>query len=91
MEKLQVLKHSRPGLIPEDVNVYEDFGISRSFRRGATSTARVRGVEDKHVVLINLWRTFESAKGRRPVMSMQDHYSAIQILMPELVKFSLGL
>jgi hypothetical protein len=91
MEKLQVLKHSQPSQIPDDVDIYEDLGISRSFRWGATSTTRVQGVDDKHVILINRWRTFKNAKGRRPIMSMQDHYSAVQILLPKLVKFSLGL
>jgi len=64
MERLQGIKDSVPGLIPSDVDIYEDFGISRSFRRGATSTARTRGVDDKYVKLINRWRTFEDAKGR---------------------------
>ncbi len=91
MDRLQNIKDTQPGIIPSDVDVYEDFGVSRSFRRGATSTARVRGVSDKYVNLINRWRTFEDAKGRRPTMSMQDHYSDIQILLPELLKFSRAL
>jgi len=91
MDRLQGIKDSQAGLIPADVDIYEDFGISRSFRRGATSTARIRGVEDKHVTLINRWRVFENAKGRRPTLSMKDHYSDIQILLPELVKFSKAL
>jgi hypothetical protein len=41
MEKLQWIKELQPGLIPEKVEVFEDFGISQSFRRGATSMARV--------------------------------------------------
>jgi hypothetical protein len=91
MDRLQGIKDSQGGLIPADVDVLEDFGISRSFRRGATSTARIRGVDDKHVTLINRWRVFENAKGRRPTLAMKDHYSDIQILLPELVKFSLAL
>jgi len=91
MDRLQSIKETQPGIIPSDVDVYEDFGISRSFRRGATSTARTRGVDDKYVNLINRWRSFENAKGRRPTLAMQDHYSDIQILLPELLKFSLAL
>jgi hypothetical protein len=91
MERLQGIKDAEPGLIPTDLDVYEDFGISRSFCRGATSTARTRGVDDKCVKLINRWRTFEDAKGRHPTLSMQDHYSNIQILLPELMKFSQAL
>ena len=91
MDKLQTVKDASPGLVPLDVDMYEDFGISRSFRRSATSTARTRGVEDKHVDLINRWRSFENARGRRPILSMHDHYSDIAILLPELLKFSLAL
>jgi hypothetical protein len=91
MECLQGIKETEPGLIPLDLDVYEDFGISRSFRRGATSTARTRGVDDKYVNLINRWRTFEDAKGQRPTLSMQDHYSDIQIILPELMEFSKAL
>ena len=91
MELLHGIKESQPGLIPSDLDIYEDFGISRSFRRGATSTARTRGVDNKYVNLINWWRIFEESKGRRPTLSMQDHYSDIQILLLDLMKFSLAL
>jgi hypothetical protein len=91
MEALQTIKNSQPGVIPEKVDCYEDFGVSRSFRRGATSTARVRGVNDKQIDLINRWRKFEGARGRMPALPMQDHYSDIKILIPEMVKFSQAL
>lgn len=74
MDKLQQVKDTQPGVIPSDMDCFEDFGISRSFRRGATSTARTRGVGEKQIDLINRWRKFEGAKGRRPAMGMQDHF-----------------
>ncbi len=43
MDRRQGLKDSQVGLIPADVDVLEDFGISRSFLRGATSTERIWG------------------------------------------------
>jgi hypothetical protein len=43
------------------------------------------------VKLINRWRTVEKAKGRKPSLPMHEHYSDIVILVPEMVKFSLGL
>jgi hypothetical protein len=90
-DRLQVVKDSRPGLIPQEVDCYSQFVISRSYRRGATSTAKVRGVDKDTVNLVNRWRKFENAKGRQPRLSMQDHYSDIQILVPELTKFSQAL
>jgi hypothetical protein len=87
-DRLQVIKESRPGVIPKEVDCYEHFGISRSFRRGATTTARLRGVDRRIVDLTNRWRKFEDAKGRRPQLAMQDHYSDIKELVLELIKFS---
>jgi len=73
IERLCMVQAANPTIIPPDVDIYEQFGISRSFRRGATSVARIRGVDDKVVRLINRWREFESARGRRPAMPMQKH------------------
>jgi hypothetical protein len=85
IHKLQILKDINPGLIPAGVEIYEDFGISRSFWCGATSTAHVRGVKDKHVDMINRWRTFKNALGKRPTLSMHDHYSDIEELKTSII------
>lgn len=91
MDTLQALKDEEQSVIPPDLDCFEQFGISRSFRRGSTSTARTRGVDEKLVVLINRWRKFEQSKGKRPVMEMQDHYSGLEIIIPEIVKYSQAL
>jgi hypothetical protein len=80
-----------PGTLPADVEFGEEFRVSRSFRRGATSTAHVRKLPEEVINLTNRWRKFEHAKGRRPRLTMQDHYSDIKILIPELVAFSQAL
>ncbi len=90
-DRLQIIKDTRTGVIPNEVNCYEHFGISRSFRRGATSTARARGVDRDAVNLANRWRKFENAKGQQPRLTMQDGYSDIRIMIPELTKFSQAL
>jgi hypothetical protein len=90
-ERLQAIQMSSPEIISGELDVLEEFGISRSFRRGSTSTARTRGVNDKLVDLINRWRKFENARGRRPALSMHGHYSDIEILIPDLIKYSQAL
>ena len=90
LERFCVIQR-QSSLIPKDVNVYEDFGVSRSFRRGSTSEARVRGVTDRDVDFINRWRNHENAKGRKPRRSMRDHYSDIEILVPGLLRYSMAL
>ncbi len=56
MERLHEIKEKKVGLDPSEVDVYEQFGVSRSFRRGATLVALVHGVAEKYIDLINRWR-----------------------------------
>jgi hypothetical protein len=91
LERLHGIQQNWPDLIPEDVQVLEEYGLSRSFRRGATSEARARGIDRDDIDLTNRWRTFEGAKGKRPRMAMRDHYSDIRLLIPALIRFSEGL
>jgi hypothetical protein len=91
LERLQMIQDGHPELIPRDVQVLEEYGISRSFRQGATWEAWARGIYPDVIDLTNRWRNFESAQGRRPRLSMRDHYSDIRLLIPALVQFSQGL
>jgi len=90
LDRLQQVQ-GQGNLIPSGVSVHEEYGISRSFRRGATTEARNRGVSEKDVDLMNRWRNVENAKGRKPRLNMQDHYSDIRMLIPALIRFSLAL
>jgi hypothetical protein len=91
MERLLRVQATIPGAIPPEIDIYEQFGVSRSFRRGATSVARSRGVDDRTIDLINRWRRFEGARGAHPSLLMREHYSDVAILVPELTKFSRAL
>lgn len=91
LDRLHEIQSSDPDLIPQEVNVYEEFGISRSFRRGATTQARNRGVAESDIDAMNRWRTEEQAKGRKPRLKMQDHYSDIRQMVPTLLRFSAAL
>ena len=91
LERLLMIQEARPELISKEVQVYEEYGVNRSFQWGATSEARTRGVAPEDIDLINRWRSFESAKGKRPRMSMRDHYSDIRLMVPALVRFSKSL
>jgi hypothetical protein len=73
------------------VMVHEDYGLSRSFRRGATTEARNRGVAKNDIDAMNRWRNAENSTGRRPRLNMQDHYSDIKQMIPALLRFSLAL
>jgi hypothetical protein len=91
LDRLHSIQQQHPELIPPDVQVYEEYGLSRSFRRGSTSEARSRGVQDSDVNLINRWRTFDNSQGRHPRFSMANHYSDIRLLIPALLRYSAAL
>ncbi len=61
-------------IISKSLDVYEKFGIYRSFRRGATCMAADRNVSELSIALVNRWRKFENGRGRVPNMSMMEHY-----------------
>ena len=44
LETLKSIQDSRPDLIGPELDVFESYGISRSFRRGATTQAQEQGV-----------------------------------------------
>jgi hypothetical protein len=91
LDRLQMIQNKVPNIIPADILVHEEYGISRSFQRGATSEARARDVTPEDIDSINRWRTFEDAKGRCLRQSMRDHYSDIRLMIPALPRFSQAL
>ncbi len=91
LDRFRFIQEKRPTVIPPEVQVYEEFGISRSFRRGATTEARNQKVSENVINLMNRWRNFEKAGGKQPRMKMQDHYSDIALMIPSLLRFSQAL
>ena len=39
LDKMKAIQEQGNGVIPRQVNVFDDYGISRSFRRGSTTVA----------------------------------------------------
>jgi hypothetical protein len=91
LDRFRSIQEKDPSIIKPDVAVYEEYGISRSFCRGATTKARNQKVSEADINLINRWRNFEKSGGKRPRMQMQDHYSNIALMIPSLLRFSQAL
>jgi hypothetical protein len=72
-------------IIKPDVQVYEEYGISRSFRWEGTSEACNQKVSVADVDLMNRWRNFDNARVKRRHMCMQHHYSNIYLMVPSLL------
>ena len=58
-----------------EVNVGEDYGIGRSFRRGTYVRALNTRVSETVASAINQWRNIEQEKGTRPRFIMLEHYA----------------
>jgi hypothetical protein len=62
-EVLVEVQARRLDLIPASVDVVEDYGVCRSFRRGSDSKAVTRGVDSSDIDAMHRWRTVEQARG----------------------------
>jgi len=85
---LEDVKFQNPELFTVDSDIREDYGISRSMRRGSATRATEAGVSATVIDLINRWRTVERAEGGQPVFRMREHYSEIRALMTKLLEYS---
>jgi hypothetical protein len=79
------------GIISETVDVYESYGVSRSFRRGSNTHATNQGVTEAIINHNNRWSMIERAKGRTPILGMQQHYSDVLLMLSALLKYSSAL
>ena len=85
---LEEVKFRAPELFTVDSDIREDYGISRSMRRGSATRATEAGASAPLMDLINRWRTVERAEGGEPVFRMREHYSEIRALMTKLLEYS---
>ena len=76
----------RPGL---DVN--EEYGLSRSFRRGSNSEAQNRGVEDGDIDRNNRWRKVDKVGARKVKFRMRDHYTDVLVSLESFLRYSQAL
>jgi hypothetical protein len=88
---LEVIQREEPDLIGASVDVFEDYGVSRSFRRGSDTQAINQQVSKADIDLNCRWRTIENARGRKPSMMMQQSYAEVRQLIKSLIRYSAAL
>jgi hypothetical protein len=64
-ERLEQVQEIRPDLISENIDIADDYGIHRSFRRGSTSVTVNQGLNKDIIDANNRWRKFEQAGASR--------------------------
>ena len=66
---MKAIQEQGKGVIPRQVNVFDDYGISRSFRRGSTTVALNAPNEvcsEEEIIRNNRWWTEDRAGSRQP-------------------------
>jgi hypothetical protein len=89
--ELEHIQQESPDIVGVHVNVFDEFGVSRSFRRGSDAHAINQGVDPVDIERNNRWRSIEQAKGRAPQLRMIHHYSDLRQLLKALLRYSAPL
>ena len=85
------IQQEHPFLIRPGLDVYEENGLSRSFRRDSNSEAQNWGVEDGDIDRNNRWRKVDRAGARKAKLRMRDHYIDVLVCLKRFLRYSHAL
>ena len=91
VEILKKVQNRYPSVIPDSVNIAEEYSVSRSLRRGVTAEAQNVGIPSEVIEANNRWRKHCRSKGLTPGMSMMERYTDAKASVPALIRFSSSL
>jgi len=91
LERLETIQDEKPHLMPGVEDVFEEYGISRSFRRGATSEVVNQGVHPDVINANNRWRKAEQAGASQPSLQIREHYTDVRMTLKQRLQFSRAL
>ena len=89
--ELENVQRSTENIIGEHVRVYDEFGVSRSFRRGSDAHALNQEVSSIDIEINNRWRSIDNAGGKAPRLRMIHHYSELRALLKSRLRYSASL
>ena len=91
LEQVTRVQSSFPDLILTLVNVQEEYGLTRSFRRGSNSEALNRGVSEVAIDRNNRWRKVERAGVRKAKLLTSDYYTEVLVSLKRYIQYSQAL
>jgi hypothetical protein len=91
LDRLNCIKNERPDLMAGVEDVYEEFGILRSLRRGATSETANQGVPPDVIDANNRWQKVMKSGASHPSLSMREHYTDVRMTLDHRLRFSMAL
>jgi hypothetical protein len=90
VERLSWIHKNTIGIIPLIVNLWEEFGVRRSMRRGATMEALNTDMDGPSIDANNGWRKVEAVKGEMPRYLIRQRYTQFFQDLKHPLMFSLG-
>lgn len=91
LDWIALIQKEHPDLIRPGLDVHEEYGLSRSPRRGSNSEAQNRGVEDGDIDRSNLWKKVDRAGARKVKLRMSDHYTDLLVSLESFLRYSQAL
>jgi hypothetical protein len=91
VEKLEWIQQNTYGIIPLTINLWEEFGVRRSMRRGETTEALNAGIDVPTIDANNGWWKVEAAKGKIPRFLMRQRHTQVFQDLSHQLRFSLGI
>ena len=88
LNELENIQRESPDIISSNVNVMDEYGVSRSFRRGSDTHALNQGVAIADIERNNRWRSVENAGSKRVALRMVHHYEDVLLMLKSLLKYS---
>jgi hypothetical protein len=72
-------------------DVVDEYGVSRSFRRGATLEVVNQGLSPEAIDANNQWKRVHQAGASQPSLSMREHYTDVRQTLNLRLQFSRAL
>ena len=88
LDRIATIQQRYPEFIRPGLEVHEDYGLSRSFRRGSNSEVQNRGVSDSDIDRNNRRRKMERAGSRKPKLKIREHYTDVLVSLESFLKYS---
>lgn len=88
LSEIEGIQKETVGIVGVQVNVFDEYGVSRSFRRGSDAHALNQGVSIIDIEINNRWRSIDNAGGKAPRLRMVHHYSDLKQLLKSRLRYS---
>ena len=88
LSELDNIQKETINIIGKDINVFEEFGMSRSFRRGSDAHAVNQGVSTSDIERNNRWRSVETAGPKQAQLRMIHRYADARHIIKALLRYS---